>query len=335
MDLLESKACRTRKARPAAGEQASPQVESQTCLSTLVTSILRIGRWRAAGCLAGIGWLLCACNQPSTQWLGTQDEPDRLPRTLRDADTGFTAFSTSNPNPSSDRPSAGSVRLTVLQVFVPSDGVEQAALIWNHVREEVLDSETVAHLRRNGLRIGLGHDRWWEPVRATLDAIPDCRISQSDPVLLRAGFPLVLELDPGARDQTLFWMDRAGSLSGCTWTQSRNTLRIYCAPDSQVADRVALRAVPAVWQRGPGSVWAQNERGPWELVPNQSLALVSGISIALSLDPGEFAVIAPSDDARVPGLIGSEFLTGVMDGRRYGSFIFLHPEVKRVRVGRA
>jgi hypothetical protein len=197
------------------------------------------------------------------------------------------------------------------------------------LREDVLDDETRLRLRQNGLRVGVGHAQWWEPIKVAMEAIEDHRVTFATSIRVPIGFPLSLELDSEPREQTLFCVGSDGVLSGTTWPDSRNVLRVVYGPDPRDAERVLLLAVPEVHQRREGWEWVRTESGLWQ-VPRQSMQRFEAAGFTLPLGPGEFVLVAPSENARIVGLLGQAFLTRASEGRRYNSYVFLRPEARQV-----
>ena len=129
--------------------------------------------------------------------------------------------------------------------------------------------------------------------------------------------------------QTLFFVERDGVLSGASWPQSRNVLLVTCGAAREQADLVQLFVAPEVRQRLPGWRWVRTESGLWQ-TPKRGGRLFDAAGFATTLAPGEFAVLAPSAQAEVYGLIGGALLIREEDGRRYDSYVFLRPELSHV-----
>ena len=219
--------------------------------------------------------------------------------------------------------------LAVLHVLIPQTESAAVEKIWNFLREDALDAETSSRLLRNGIRVGIGHTQWWEPIKAAIEAIDDHRVTFSTPVRVPVGFPLSLELDPEPREQTLFCVGPDGVLSGGTWPDSRNVLRVTYLPDVSDIEKVAVFAVPEVHQQQMGWQWVRTEAGLWE-VPRQQRQSFEAAAFSVTLAHGEFAVIAPSENSRIFGLLGGAFLTRESEGRHYDSYVFLRPEAKQI-----
>jgi len=248
---------------------------------------------------------------------------------LPEADTAFTSLSVENAEPVPAPAPRLTYDLAVLHVLIPRQHNGAMEKIWNFLREDALDAETRLRLRQNGLRVGVGHARWWGPLKAAMDAIDDHRVLAATPVRVPVGFPLSLELDFEPREQTLFCVGADGILSGGTWPDSRNVLRVTYGPDPQDAERVLLLATPEVHQQRRGWEWVRTESGLWQ-VPRQAMESFGASGFAVTLGPGEFVLVAPSENAHVYGLLGRAFLTRECEGRPYSSYVFLRPQARHV-----
>ena len=255
--------------------------------------------------------------------------PEPPPTEVPDADTGFTLIRADHLHQKADLPPRLVYEMAVLHVLVPQPQRTDMDKIWNFLREDVLDAETQLRLRRNGLRVGVGHAQSWEPIKAAMDAIEGHKVAMTSPLRVPIGFPLALELDAEPHDQTLFYVGRDGILSGGTWPASRNVLRISYSPDPHQSDRVVLLAVPQVHQKRTGWEWIRTEAGLWQ-VPRQDMQSFDAAGFMLSLDPGEFVLIAPSENSALYGLLGGVFLTRETEGRHYDSYVFIRPEARQI-----
>ncbi len=219
--------------------------------------------------------------------------------------------------------------LAILHVLVPQEQEAAMEKIWNFLREDALEAHTDLRLRQNGLRLGIGHAQWWEPIKAALEAVEGHQVTRETSIRVPAGSPLALELDSEPRDQTLFWVGPDGLLSGSTWPASRNVLRVTYGPDLRDRDRIVLLAVPEVRQEQTGWRWVRTEAGLSQ-VPRRALQTFDAAGFMVTLGPGEFALLAPNASARVYGLLGGAFLTRESQGRHCNSYVFLRPEARYV-----
>ncbi|MBW7905745.1 MAG: hypothetical protein LC135_00435 [Phycisphaerae bacterium] len=276
--------------------------------------------------LAALAAPLAGCSGPAPAWSAAQNG---AAGPLTPADTGFTSTQPPATLSETRRPPIPTATLSVLNVRVPRHESAKAEALWTYVREQVLDLETRSRLAQNGVRVGIGHVEWWNAVRSLIDTVEGVDVVQADPVLLRPRFPLVLQMDRTAREQTLFYVGREGGLSGGTWPASRNLIRIDVVADAQEDGAAHLRITPTIWQRFEGVRYTRAPDG-WQLAPDERQSPLGDVSFVVTLRSGEFLLLAPGEHARVFGLVGHAFLTGNDDGREYHSYVFIRPEVERV-----
>ncbi|MBU0617978.1 MAG: hypothetical protein KKI02_09700 [Planctomycetes bacterium] len=270
-----------------------------------------------------------ACKPASSDWHRPNSPAAETATEVRDADTGFTLIRADHAKQQTVEPPRLAYELAVLHILVPQDQEAAMEKIWNFLREDALEADTDFRLRQNGLRVGVGHAQWWEPIKAAMEAIEGYKVTPATSLRVPVGLPLSLELDSEPREQTLFYVGPDGILSGGTWPDSRNVLRVTYGPDVQDADRILLLVVPEVHQKQDGWQWLRTEAGLWQ-VPRQAMQAFDAAGFLLTLGPGEFALLAPSENAQVYGLLGGAFLTRESQGRHYSSYVFLRPEARHV-----
>ena len=278
--------------------------------------------------------LLAGCNTNMPAWWN-QTWPSAAPRRAADAtaapapEVPVLVRAAEPERSSADRRVALDVVLTVLHVQVPGERRAQVGPIWNHLREDVFDSETVVRLRRNGVRVGVGKVQWWDAIQATLDVTEGVRSLALDPVRLPPGFPLALELDQRPREQTLFYVADDGILTGETWPHSRNVLRISHELNRLHPERLRLLVVPEVRQRLDGWRWVRTGSGLAQ-VPDYHGRTFAAAAFAVDLEPGEFLLVAPNSAADTYGIVGGAFLSNAQDPDKHDSYVFLRADVNHV-----
>lgn len=289
------------------------------------TEALEAGR-----CFARRAVLLAVALAPlaATGCAGSQARRPTASEPVSADDSAFTLDSSADPDAGTPEPTQIVYELSVIQILVPREGAESARKIWSFLREDALDAETQLRLRKNGVRVGVGRDKSWGPIKDVLESIEGCETTFAKPIRMPIGFVLSLELDNEPREQTLFFLDRDGYLSGSTIPASRNVLRISYAPDPHDYRSVQLVVTPEVYRRREGWEWVRREAG---LTGDSSRSkhAYDAVGFVLTLAPGEFALAAPSENADIYGLLGGVFLTRTTEGRAFDSYIFLRPEAKQ------
>jgi hypothetical protein len=221
------------------------------------------------------------------------------------------------------------VVLTILHVAVPPRSRAQTEPLWNHLREDVFDGATTVRLQKNGVRVGVGNAEWWDAVKATLDATDGVHSQALDPVRIPPDFPLALELDERPREQTLFFLGDDGILTGETWPQSRNVLRVSYDINPANPERVRVAVTPEVRQRLDGSRWVRSGAGLTQ-IPQYSGRAFGAAGFNVDLEPGEFLLVAPGPQADLYGIVGGAFLSSEREGERCDSYVFLRADMNHV-----
>jgi hypothetical protein len=273
--------------------------------------------------------LVSGCDATGRSLLAARPETPAPPdqQTIEDSEAVFASALPSGAGGAAPAPATSlDVRLRVIKVQVPRAERGAAEAMWKHVREDAVDGETALRLLRNGIRVGVGRTDWWSPMKKAIDGIPDCRVDEMEDVRIPPSFPLALELDDEPREQTLFYMDDDGILSGGTWPESRNVLRLLHAADDRRRDGLHLQVMPEVRQRLSGFRYLRTAAGIWQ-VPRGGGRDYPAAGFQVRLAPGEFLVIAPSAQADVYGTLGGAFLTESDNGQQRDTLLFLRPEV--------
>lgn len=305
-------------------------------IKTRVFSALRQTARSGLVGFVGLGTAGCQATQAVPQTAAVEPPPQTAPNSP-ETQADPLEFALARPltlaNPPETRQRRATlldVSVTLLRVEVPRDQRSALATFWNHVREDTLDLSVRERLQANGLRVGVGQESEWNAVRSALDAVDGVRTVVRDPVRLPPRFPLALELDSAARDQTLFFMASDGVLTGESWPASRNVLRISYDFDQEQPQRLLFLIVPEVRQTQSGWQWTPTPNGLAKQ-PSYSGRAVAAAGFDVSLAPGEFLVLAPGTEGDVPGMIGRTFFVQEdSEGRVCDSLVFLRADVSHV-----
>ncbi|MBN2447631.1 MAG: hypothetical protein JXO22_12935 [Phycisphaerae bacterium] len=287
----------------------------------------RMSYFRAAGliCLA----LPCGCH-------GLSDgpvEPDAVSVPVTEMDGADIGLSMAPRSPSTIETAENArqrpVSFSIFIVQIPQARRDLAAKVWNYVREDGLDDATTLRLRQNGLRVGVSHEQWWTPIKTAIEAIEGHQSSKPGPWRIPQRYPLFLEMDEQAGERTVFSLGCDGILSGGMWPQSRCALQLTHVLDAVSPNRDVITLVPVVRQMEPGWRRIRAESGMWSL-PRYAGRAFPESGFTLGLDPGEFLLVAPSEEATLPNLLGTVFLTRGVDGVPYDRYVFIKPDVMDV-----
>jgi hypothetical protein len=218
------------------------------------------------------------------------------------------------------------VQLRVLMVRVPKSQRAAVEPLWAYVREDVLDAEVHRRLRENGIRVGLGRREWWGAMRDLLDQVQGREVREPDPIRLPPGFPLSLDLDESPRDQTLFYVNEEGTLTGQTWPASRNVLRLTGTLDPSIRERLRLDLIPEVRQKAGGLDWIRTPRG-FTRQPKSDGRAFRAVAFGVALTNADILVLAPNAKADTYGILGGALLTDEGPDGHYDRIIMFRPDV--------
>lgn len=213
--------------------------------------------------------------------------------------------------------------LSLLLVQIPKSRRSEADAAWNCLVEDRLGADDQLRLRRNGIRVGLGLARDWSPFVEALQEVDGVNWNDRGAVRVRPGVPLGLELDTQTRDQTLFFVNQDGGLSGDTWPASRNVVVVTTILNPEDRDRVRLMVVPEVRQESNGEMrWVRTENGPQQIRPAHGRAF-GAAGFVMDIAPDEFVVIGPGVTSTVVGLVGSAMLNTGPDDALVENYIVI------------
>ena len=211
----------------------------------------------------------------------------------------------------------------VLRVELPIDGVRNSRKVWNHVDELRLEADLVARLARNGVRVGAASSGSWSPIRAILEA--GGARTQKEQMLPQAGAPLTVELAPIQESESIFSYGRDNRLVGKTFPAGQKIIQLdyaYHAPlggctDIQVGFEV---------HKDRGEITWQHQEGVIRQVAAYDRHVFEDLGALLTLKPGEYLVIGPSDQADNEYLIGSRFFIRTASGEKAETLLFVTPQ---------
>lgn len=273
----------------------------------------------SAGLVAVLG-----CTGLGAGKMKPEPQPDPAVKLVPSAPYVYANDSTSRVPPEL-RPRILNLQVSVLHVEVPVESVRSMDKIWSHLRETALDDDTLLRLRRNGFRVGIGNTEWWEPLQEAVNAVQGVIVHAPEPVRSQVGVPTALEMDNGPRDQTLFCVGADGVLNGNTWPASRNVLKLAAMPDAREPDVIRVTLLPEVRQQFAGLRYVQTDSGLAAL-PREYSHPFDAAGAAIPIRPGEFVVLAPSETARVRGLIGTAILAHRNQDAEFVSYLLIRPE---------
>jgi hypothetical protein len=220
------------------------------------------------------------------------------------------------------------VSFDILRARAPKGFFSESGRIWNHLDEEAVPAETATMLQRNGLRIGRGRVDSWPPIKALLDEQKKLQTSRTS-LSFTTGEPLVLQLAPSVRDQTLFLIRQDGSMGGVTCPVSSNYLRVEYEIPLNDPSGVIVQVLPEIRQRQVLSSPDASETGRLEETMREPTRVLRELGFRMELPADSFVAYGPSAAANGGHLAGSLLLCEEIDGTRYESMYFVTPRVFR------
>jgi len=219
---------------------------------------------------------------------------------------------------SSDRVQVVQLAFDVLRVELPIDGVRNSRKVWNHVDELRLEADLVARLARNGLRVGAASSGSWPAIRAILEA--GGARTQKDQMLPQPGTPLTLELAPIQESESIFSYGRDNRLVGKTFPSGQKIIQLDYMYHSQLGGCTDVQLGFEVRNDRGEMTWERRDGAAYDRHVFEDLAAL------LTLKPGEFLVVGPSDQADNEYLIGSRFLIQTASGKKTETLLFVTPQ---------
>jgi len=216
--------------------------------------------------------------------------------------------------------------LHVVRAEVPVGAVSESYKVWNHLDEQAIGARRLVALKQNGLRVAVGRQEAWGPIKAILDGIPD-RLIYRDAMSLKAG-AISLEISTGPDDQTVFLFRQNGEMAGYSFLASHNLFQVTALFNEEDPSELILKVVPEIRQDPRKMAWTQKE-GRVVRVPVYHGRTFNELAVQVTVPSGRFLVIGPGHEIEAGPLIGRALLTREVEGKRYESIFFLTPRVVR------
>lgn len=211
----------------------------------------------------------------------------------------------------------------VVRADLPMSGVRDSRKIWNHVDELRVDSELVARLARNGLRVGAASPDAWPAIRAILDAAG--AEVRRDQLVAQRGVPLTIHLGAIRDSESIFSYGRDNRLIGKTFSAGDKLMHVDYAFHPELGGCTDIRLSFEVRHDRGVMTWERRD-GVVREVPACDRHVFMDLSTLLTLNPDEFLVIGLSDQTKNEYLIGNRFLTKKQSGKRYETLFCLTPQ---------
>ncbi len=216
---------------------------------------------------------------------------------------------------------------------MPVESIRHSRKIWNHVDELRIDSQAVALLARNGLRVGVASPAAWPVIETIIEAGKGTL--RNDQLFTQRGLAVSIAVSSIADSETFFTYGRDNRLVGKTFPAGDRLLKLDYAFHPELGGCTDLQLSLEV-QRDRGELTWERDGDVIRQVPAYDRHVFADLSVLLSLNPGEFVVIGPSDEAENEYLVGSRFFTHRRSGQWYETLFCITPRPYQTKApGRA
>lgn len=216
----------------------------------------------------------------------------------------------------------------VVRVDLPVESIRHSRKIWNHVDELRIDPQAVARLARNGLRVGVACPAAWPAIETIVEA--GVGTVRNERLLTQRGLPVAIALSSVDDSETFFSYDRSSRLVGKTFPAGDKRLKLDYAFHAQLGGCTDVQLTLEV-QHDRGEVRWERDGDVIRQVPAYDRHVFADLSVLLALNPGEFVVIGPGDEADNEYLVGSRFFMHKRSGQWYETVLCITPRPYRTK----
>lgn len=218
-----------------------------------------------------------------------------------------------------------SIDFRILRIRAPLGTFSKSGKIWNPLDEELVSAQMRQLLQKNGLRMGLGKAESWPQIKAILDA------EQVDVVdrhkVVYNGLPLIIDVEYPPRDQTMFLYRPDGTMAGATFPRSTSVLRVEYGVLTTEAGTVMVDVMPEIRLTPVDTSPAFDLNWPQPPPIEPPSRPFRELAVRMTIRPGEFLTVGPSDAVQKGYLPGSLLLCDEVEGHRFEALYVITPRV--------
>ncbi len=215
----------------------------------------------------------------------------------------------------------------VVRIDMPVTGIRHSRKVWNHVDELRLGTDCVARLRRNGLRLGAAQPDAWPALQSILDAAE--AITRQDQLVTQPGLPVSFMLASIDEPESVFSYNRSRRLVGKTFQKGDKLINIDYALRPELGGSVDLQLQFEI-RHDPGTLKWDRSGDTISQVPAYQRYLFDDLNVLVTLKPGEFLILGPSEEAANEFLVGGRFFVTTRGGYTHESIFCLTPRPYRI-----
>ena len=206
---------------------------------------------------------------------------------------------------------------------LPIDSVRHSRKIWNHLDELRINPTTVPLLARNAVRVGVASPAAWPAIETILHAAGG--ELHREQLITQQGLPATIVVSAIGEPETIFSYARAGRLTGKTFPAGNKLIQFEYAFHPELGNCTELQLSFEVQHDRGGVTWERRGEAIRQ-VPAIDRFAFEELNVLVTLDPGEFLVIGPSEKADNEYLVGSRYFTGEKSGRSYETLYCITPQ---------
>jgi len=214
------------------------------------------------------------------------------------------------------------MQFDVTRIDLPVREIKHSLKIWNHVDEAKADPRLTALLARNGFRLGVA-DRDAQPAIRTIFEENEARIGQVRHSATD-GLPLMLSLGSVQEGSTYFVHRKDGGLIGETFNAGTMFLRIDYVMTDDKPPRVVLQVTPEL-REDRTRTRLVDRGGEIQAIQVHDGTVFDELSTMFTLKRTQFLVIGTSERAQKGYILGSWWLTSVLNMQQYETVLCVTP----------
>lgn len=216
----------------------------------------------------------------------------------------------------------------VIQVQWPGPSLAWADKVWQHVRPAPLPARLALAWEANGMRLGIASPHAMPAIRALIEQSENVVTSVHHMPRLDA-HPWAIQTDAVRPQRTVFFFHPDGSMEGLTLSDAQALLRIEDTWPIDTSAPVTVTITPELRQQQSHRQWRMTPEGPREVVVHEGRVFAE-LAATVTLQPGEYLVVAPGWEPGRRYRLGHTLLEGEADARTICRMVLLRAKVGRL-----
>ncbi|HEX4124175.1 MAG TPA: hypothetical protein VHY37_05555 [Tepidisphaeraceae bacterium] len=219
------------------------------------------------------------------------------------------------------------VELNVYQLTVPYGTISRDDQFWKRIDETQLDMPTYDLLLKNGIRVGIGDNHDWQYFRTLIDRYQAVG-KQATSTATDGGY-IDLPLHENVDYQDIFYFNQKSELTGRTFVKCEDLFTVAFFASKRHDGETLIKVCPVI--HGLNKRFEVTEMGNELEVDASNPEKLYDLNLEALVPANHFLLIAPSQQAKFPDLIGSAFLDGNGAANRTETLLILAPQEIKLR----